>query len=184
MVQFLKLVNGLPVMSTVGGVAAPYDKSTYFASGLAANTPISLPSSGSYNDSNAADLMVIYNDLLMEGGRDFSVVGAGPVYTQVQFLYDLGNDSVVRFKQGLGNAAPYDHSIAYPSGLAANTTITMPSSGTFAEPDGADVLVVLNDRLVEVTRDFIILGSGPLYSQIQFIYALPNDAIVRFKQGI
>lgn len=78
----------------------------------------------------------------------------------------------------------YDESIYYNSGLAANTPITLPNSGEFASNLAKDILIVLNDRVVEVTRDFTVIGAGPTYTQIEFIYALPNDAVVRFKKGI
>lgn len=97
----LQLVNGLPVMMDEAAAASPYDESIYYSSGLTANTAITLPNSGSYADSSAKDLMVILNDRVVEVTRDFTVVGAGPTYTQIQFIYDLTNDSVVRFKKGL-----------------------------------------------------------------------------------
>ena len=93
----LRLVNGLPTM------VAAYDQSQYFATGLAANTPITLPSSGSFTSSVAADLLVEMNGITREQGasRDFTVVGAGPTFTQIQFNYALPNDAVVRFKQNI-----------------------------------------------------------------------------------
>lgn len=78
----------------------------------------------------------------------------------------------------------YDESIYYASGLSANTPITLPNSGSFSDNSAKDILVILNDRLVEVTRDFSVIGAGPSYTQIQFIYALPSDAVVRFKKGV
>lgn len=91
----LRLVNGLPTM------VAAYDQSIYYSTGLAASTPITLPSSGSFTSSTAADLIVIVNNRVVEVTRDFSVVGAGPTYTQIQFSYALSNDSVVRFRQNI-----------------------------------------------------------------------------------
>ena len=95
--KFLRLINGLPVMQA----GTPYDESIYYISGLAANTNITLPNSGSFTDSEAKDLLVILNDRLVEVTLDFDVVGAGPTFTQIKFIYDLTNDSRVRFKQSI-----------------------------------------------------------------------------------
>lgn len=80
--------------------------------------------------------------------------------------------------------AEYDESIYYASGLAASTAITLPSSGVFNNASAKDIIVIHNDRVVEVTRDFNVLGGGPSYTQIEFIYALPNDSVVRFRKNI
>lgn len=78
----------------------------------------------------------------------------------------------------------YDESIYYSSGLSANTNITLPNSGSFSDASAKDLLVILNDRVVEVTRDFDVVGSGPSYTQIKFIYDLSNNSVVRFRKGI
>lgn len=101
MAKKLELINGLPVMTDEAAAGTPYDESIYYSSGLAANTNITLPNSGSYTNSSAKDLLVILNDRVVEVTRDFDVVGAGPTYTQIKFIYDLTNDSVVRFKKSL-----------------------------------------------------------------------------------
>jgi len=93
--------------------------------------------------------------------------------------------AVTKLINGLPTAvAPYDQSIAYPSGLAANTPITLPASGSFTDASANDLLIIYNDLVMEVTRDFTVVGSGPTYTQIQFVFALPNDAKVRFKTNI
>lgn len=99
--KFLRLVNGIPRMQdeAVGGSA--YDESIYYSSGLTANTNITLPNSGSFSDSMAKDILVIINDRVAEVTRDFTVVGAGPTYTQIKFIYALSNDSVVRFRKNI-----------------------------------------------------------------------------------
>ena len=81
----------------------------------------------------------------------------------------------------------YSQSIYYASGLTANTTITLPSSGYFLDANAKDILITVNDRVVEFSpdsssRDFIVLGSGPQYTQIQFLYALSNDTVVAFRK--
>ena len=89
----LKLINGLPTY------VEAYDEVITYASGLAANTPITLPSSGSFSSSSAKDLLVIYNNLVAEYSGSFTVVGSGPTYTQIQFTFALPNDSKVRFRK-------------------------------------------------------------------------------------
>ena len=78
---------------------------------------------------------------------------------------------------------PYTASIAYPSGLSANTTITFPSSGSFAKSDGSDIMIIVNGQVKEITRDYITVGSTP-FTQIQFVYTLPNDSILHIQQVI
>lgn len=80
--------------------------------------------------------------------------------------------------------AAYDQSIYYASGLAASSTITLPSSGSFSSSTAADILIILNDRILEVTRDFTVMGSGPTYTQIQNVYAFTNDSVLRFKSHL
>ena len=97
MASRIELINGLP--TTVDITA--YDESIYYSSGLAANTPITLPNSGSFQEADAADLVVFKNSTAAEEGRDFTVVGMSAPYTQIEFTYDLPADTVVRFKQNI-----------------------------------------------------------------------------------
>lgn len=90
----LKLVNGLPVSTA----SAAYDESILYTSGLVAETNITLPNSKTFTSSSAKDLTVIVNGTQREYARDFLVVGAGAPYTQIKFIYDLSNNTVVRFK--------------------------------------------------------------------------------------
>ena len=99
--KFLRLINGLPIMQDEAAGVAAYDESIYYSSGLAANTTITLPNSGSYTSASAKDLLIILNDRVVEVTRDFTVIGAGPTYTQIQFVYALSNDSVVRFRKNI-----------------------------------------------------------------------------------
>lgn len=78
----------------------------------------------------------------------------------------------------------YDESIYYASGLTANSTITLPNSGSFTSPSAKDIIIIINKRVVEVGRDFNVLGAGPTYTQIENLYALPNDTVINFKQNI
>lgn len=78
----------------------------------------------------------------------------------------------------------FDESIAYPSGLSAATNITIPNSKSFTTSDASDILIIANNTLREVTRDFTVVGSGPTYTQIQFIYDLPTNTTVRFIKHV
>lgn len=95
----LELIAGIPQMTAEGG--SPYDESIYYASGLTANTSITLPNSGSYTSATAKDLLVTLNGVMKEITRDITVVGSGPTYTQIQFIYALPVDAVVRFRKGI-----------------------------------------------------------------------------------
>jgi hypothetical protein len=92
----MKLVNGLPTM------IQPYDQQIFYSTGLAASTAITLPSSGTFHSSTASDLLVILNATVVEVTNDFTVVGSGPNYTQIQFNYALPNASTLIFKQVVG----------------------------------------------------------------------------------
>lgn len=83
-----------------------------------------------------------------------------------------------------GSAVPYSESLYYATGLAANTTITLPNSGAFGNSSAKDILIIHNGIVKELTRDFIVIGAGPSYNQIQFIYSLPDHSVVHFVQGI
>lgn len=92
--------------------------------------------------------------------------------------------SLMRLVNGLPTTIqPYDQIIQYSSGLAANTPLTLPSSGTYSSSIAADLLVIVNGQVKEITTDFLTVGSAP-YTQIQFNYALPNATTVQFKQVI
>lgn len=78
----------------------------------------------------------------------------------------------------------YDESIYYASGLSASSTITLPNSGSFESADAKDIIITINKRVVEVTRDFTVVGAGPTYTQISNVYALPNDSVINFKRDI
>lgn len=96
MSQKLTLVNGLPTMVETSDSAL--DESIYYSAGLAAGTDITIPNSGSFNNSDASDIHILVNQKEVEVTRDFTVLGTAP-HTQIEFLYDLPNDAVVRFKK-------------------------------------------------------------------------------------
>lgn len=97
MARFLQMVAGVPTMIDTSDTA--YDDSIYYSSGLAASSTITLPNSGSFNSATAKDIIITINKRVVEEGRDFTVVGAGPTYTQIQNSYALPNDTVINFKQ-------------------------------------------------------------------------------------
>ncbi len=101
MAKFLRLVNGIPTMLDETALPSAYDESIYYSTGLTSGTNITLPNSGSFSNASAKDLLVFVNDRAVEVTRDFSVIGAGPSYTQISFGYNLPNDSVVRFKKNV-----------------------------------------------------------------------------------
>jgi len=98
--KVITISNGIPTATTIS-TASPYSESIYYSSGLAADTEITLPNSGSFADSAAKDILVTVNDTVKEVTRDFTVVGAGPTYTKIKFGYDLPSKSVVCFRQGI-----------------------------------------------------------------------------------
>jgi len=77
---------------------------------------------------------------------------------------------------------PYDESLYYSSGLTAGSNITLPNSGSYLDSDAKDLIVIFNDRIVEVIRDFTVVGSGEK-TQIQNSYDLPDDTVVRFRKA-
>jgi hypothetical protein len=92
---------------------------------------------------------------------------------------------VVKLVNGLPiMQAAYDESIYYSGGLTANTNITLPNSGSFKDASAKDLIVIINDREAEVTRDFDVVGAGPTYTQIKIIYTLTNDSVVRFRMNV
>lgn len=100
------VTQGSNLTAAIGAIdlklnTASYDESSYLAAGLVTATPITIPNSASFRSPTAKDVHVIVNGIMREVTRDFTVVGAGPNYTQIQFIYDLPADSVVRFKKTL-----------------------------------------------------------------------------------
>lgn len=98
----LVLVNGLPTMQSITASAiAAYEQSIYYSSGLAASSTITLPSSGSFSSSVAADILIFINGRKANITTDFTVVGAGPTYTQISNVWAFSNDTTIVFKSHL-----------------------------------------------------------------------------------
>jgi len=185
MAKFLRLVNGLPTSVEVTisqtSIADPYDESIAYPSGLAADTPITLPSAGYFTNSAAKDILIIANDLTKENSRDFTVIGSGPEYNQISFNYNLPTNSIVRFHGSVGGEPSYDESIYYSSGLTAGVDVTFPNGGSYTTADQKKLLIIVNGTLRELDRDYSVVGSGPTFTAIEFLYDLPNDSIVRIR---
>lgn len=95
-ITYIKVINGIPTVTT----KSSFCEVQYFSSGLAANTDITL-TTGSFTDSGAKDTLITINGRAANLTTDFVVVGAGPTYTKIQFIYALQNDTTIVFKQGL-----------------------------------------------------------------------------------
>lgn len=166
-----------------------YDERLTYPAGLPASTNITLPN----NSRNFSDpqyyiigegkLQIYLNQLYKMVTVDYLEVDP----QTIKFNYALPANAEVHFRiatiGGAAGSVPfyYDESLYYASGLVAGTTITLPASQTYSNSLAKDIIVFVNGRAVEVTRDFTVVGSGPFYSQIQFIYDLPADSVVRFK---
>lgn len=91
MAKFLKLVNGVPRMieanqseahlSVVNSPSSPNE----IAGPIAANTPITLPNSLSYTDTN---MNIYMNGIRLIPGIEYNYVGTPP-RTQVSFTFQL-----------------------------------------------------------------------------------------------
>lgn len=95
MAKFIRIVNGIPRHQELA--STPYAESIYYSAGVSALTTITLPNSGYFSSPTAKDIEIVINQKVMESGRDFTVVGSGPSYTQIQTIYALPQDTVVRF---------------------------------------------------------------------------------------
>lgn len=80
----------------------------------------------------------------------------------------------------------YDERILYPTGLLANTNITIPNNSRdsgnphFYEPGTADMIVFVNQLIKFVDEDYEEVDN----QTIKFLYDLPNDAEVRFRDAV
>jgi len=82
------------------------------------------------------------------------------------------------------SVAPYNESDYFVSIVTANTPIYLPNGGSFQDTSAKDILIIMNKRVVEVTRDFTVNGAGPNYTSIKFIYDLPPFSVINFIKGI
>lgn len=76
----------------------------------------------------------------------------------------------------------FDESEFRAAATPASTTLTIPNSKSFQKADASDILIIVNNTLREVTKDFNVLGVGPDYTQIEFVYELPAQSHIRYKK--
>lgn len=89
----INTATGIP--RTIGYATPIYDQTTVLGSTVSTGVSVTLPSSGSYLDS---DLEIYLNGFRLEPVTDYTYVGAGPSRTQVQFTFDLVATDRVRFR--------------------------------------------------------------------------------------
>lgn len=95
MARYLQLIDGVPRMrDVVITLPAIYDESITIASLTVTGTPITLPASQTYTNS---ELEVYLNGVRQEDTYDYTFIGAAP-RTQIGFTFDLVNGDVVRFR--------------------------------------------------------------------------------------
>ena len=90
----LTLINGIPRMADITASIPTYvGVYTVGVGGLAANTDITLPSSGSYTD---IELHVFWDGQLMIAGIDYTYVGSG-TRTKIQMTFALLANETIQF---------------------------------------------------------------------------------------
>ena len=93
MTTFMRLVNGIPTSVEIDS----FDESEFRASSTTSGTTLTIPNSKSFQKADASDILIVVNDTLREVTKDFTVVGVGPNYTQIQFVYDLPAQTHLRY---------------------------------------------------------------------------------------
>ena len=93
--KFLRLVNGVPRMQDEGASIPIYDETyTVGVGGVTTGSPISLPSSQTYN---SEELEVYLNGQRLDDTIDYNYIGSVP-RTQVSFTFDLLENDLIRFR--------------------------------------------------------------------------------------
>lgn len=99
MAYVVNLVNGVPHLVSEG--SSYYDETYTVNSDISANTPITLPNSGTYTSS---ELEVWLRGIRLTPVIDYNYVGSPP-RTQVSFTFDLythaTDPDVIRFRKKL-----------------------------------------------------------------------------------
>lgn len=94
--RFLRISNGAARSFDESSSPTIYDQnSTIGGGGLTTGTPLTLPSSQTYDSS---ELEVYLNNVRLTPVLDYNYVGASPPRTQVSFTFDLLATEVVRFR--------------------------------------------------------------------------------------
>lgn len=95
MAKFLRLVNGIGRMFDESSATTIYDQNTVIGvGGLTTGTPITLPSSQTYDSS---ELEVYLDNIRLTPGIDYNYVSSPP-RTQITFTFDLLENETVRFR--------------------------------------------------------------------------------------
>jgi hypothetical protein len=90
----LALVNGIPRMTAEASAVSIYDETYSVGGTITTGTPITLPSSGTYNSD---ELEVRLNGQRLESVVDYNYVSTPP-RTQVSFTFDLVLGDSVNFR--------------------------------------------------------------------------------------
>jgi hypothetical protein len=94
--KVLVIVNGIPTLEDAAVSISTYEETLIISSDTSANTPITLPNSGSYTDK---ELEVFYNNISQEVTTDYNYVGSGSGKTQISFTFDIRTGDHVRFRK-------------------------------------------------------------------------------------
>lgn len=96
MAKFTRIINGVLRQFDESGTPTIYDENaTIGGAGLTTGSPLSLPSSQTYN---SGELEVYLNNVRLTPILDYNYVGASAPRTQVVFTFDLLVNEVVRFR--------------------------------------------------------------------------------------
>jgi hypothetical protein len=93
MAKVVKITNGIPTYAELA--ASAYEGVYNVVGTITTGTPITLPSSGTYTDS---DLSVYLNGQRMTYVEDFVYVGSPP-RTQISMLFDLISGDILTFRR-------------------------------------------------------------------------------------
>lgn len=83
--KFLRLTNGVPRSFDESGSSAIYEETYDVMAGIPGGTPVTLPSSGTYN---STELQLFLNGQRLDPLTDYSYVGSVP-RTQISFTFEL-----------------------------------------------------------------------------------------------
>ena len=163
-------------MGFVSGADTIYDETLVVGvGGISANTPVSLPSGGTYV---SKDLEIYLGGQFLEPSVDYTYVGTG-TRTQVEFVESLKEGDRVRFRIEGDPDTIYDETVvAGVGGISTGTPITLPSGKTFF---GDELEVYLSGQFLEPTIDYSIEGTGDSHTQISLTFDVIEGERVRFR---
>ena len=154
-----------------------YDETvTIGVGGIAANTNVSLPNSGTYEDK---ELKVFVGGLLWESGQDYDLVGTGSAKTQIEVLRAMSEGEIIRFRvEGISNVIYDEVVVAGSGGISAGANITLPLGRSYDEDE---LQVYLDGQYMEVLQDYNYVGAGPPRTQIQLVFDILEGERLRFR---